>query len=80
MLFRPPVLLLKGSLGLKVLLEVPNGKKFIGILFFGERTALSFIEYPQTSHVGAYRIRPNASTYPRGCLRGVCDTPLQSIR
>ena len=21
---------------------------------------------------------PNASTYPRGCLRGVCDTPLQA--
>ena len=39
-----------------------------------------FFEYPQTSHVGAYRIRPNASTYPCGCLQGVCDTPLQSIR
>ena len=24
------------------------------------------IEYPQTSHVGAYRIRPNAPTYPNG--------------
>jgi len=26
------------------------------------------IEYPQTSHVGAYRIRPNAPTNPRGCF------------
>ena len=39
--------------------------------------SLFFFEYPQTSHVGAYRIRPNASTNPCGCLRGVCDTPLQ---
>ena len=38
------------------------------------------IEYPQTSHVGTYRIRPNASTYLCGCLQGVCDTPLQPIR
>ena len=26
--------------------------------------------------VGAYRIRPNAHTYPRGCFQGVCNTPL----
>ena len=38
------------------------------------------IEYPQTSHVGAYRIRPNALTNLCGCLQGVCDTPLQPIR
>ena len=38
------------------------------------------IEYPQTSHVGTYRIRPNALTYLCGCLQGVCDTPLQPIR
>ena len=36
------------------------------------------MKYP--FHVGAYRIRPNAFTYPRGCLQGVCDMPLQSIR
>ena len=35
------------------------------------------VEYPQTSHVGAYRIRPNTPTNPRGCFQGVCDTPLQ---
>ena len=35
--------------------------------------------YPQTAYVGAYRIRPNAYTYPRGCFQGVCDTPLQVI-
>ena len=29
--------------------------------------------------VGAYRIRPNASTYPRECLQGVCDTPLRGM-
>lgn len=37
------------------------------------------IEYPQTSHVGTYRIRPNALTYLCGCLQGVCDMPLQPI-
>ena len=26
--------------------------------------------------VGAYRIRPNAPAYPRGCFQGVCNTPL----
>ena len=36
-------------------------------------------EYPQRANVGAYRIRLNAPTYPRGCLQGVCDTPLQLI-
>ena len=30
-------------------------------------------------HVGAYRIRPNTSTNPRGCLQGVCDTPLHGM-
>ena len=35
------------------------------------------VEYPQTSHVGAYRIRPNTPTNPRECFQGVCDTPLQ---
>ena len=35
-------------------------------------------KYPPTSHVGAYRIRPNASTNPRGYFQGVCDTPLQT--
>ncbi len=29
--------------------------------------------------VGAYRIRPNASTYPRECIQGVCDTPLHGM-
>ena len=29
---------------------------------------LSFNEYPQTAYVGAYRIRPNAHTYLRGCF------------
>ncbi|OUN82093.1 hypothetical protein B5G04_00215 [Bacteroides sp. An51A] len=29
--------------------------------------------------VGAYRIRPNTSTNPRGCLQGVCDTPLHGM-
>ena len=32
---------------------------------------LSFNEYPQTAYVGAYRIRPNAHTYLRGCFQGV---------
>ena len=40
---------------------------------------LSFNEYPQTAYVGAYRIRPNAHTYLRGCFQGVCNTPLQMI-
>ena len=43
------------------------------------KSLFKFFEYPQTSHVGAYRIRPNASTYPRGCFQGVCDTPLHGM-
>ena len=34
---------------------------------------------PQTSSVGAYRIRPNAPTHPRRCFQGVCDTPLHRL-
>ena len=36
---------------------------------------LSFNEYPQTAYVGAYRIRPNAHTYLRGCFssRRICN-------
>ena len=29
--------------------------------------------------VGAYRIRPNAPAYPRGCFQGVCNTPLVKL-
>ena len=38
---------------------------------------LSFNEYPQTAYVGAYRIRPNAHTYLRGCFQGVRHAGLQ---
>ena len=48
---------------------------------FGGRSLFLFFifhknESPQSAHVGAYRIRPNASTYPRRCFQGVCDTSL----
>ena len=38
-----------------------------------------FFEYPQTSHVGAYRIRPNASTYPCGCLQAYAIRPYSQL-
>ena len=31
---------------------------------------MTFDEHPQTANVGAYRIRPNAHTYSRGCFSG----------
>ena len=33
------------------------------------------IEYPQTANVGAYRIRPDAPTYPRGRFRAYAIRP-----
>ena len=53
-----------------------TGKRPIFCTFAPRKRMRGTLIHANIPHVGAYRIRPNTSTNPRGCFQGVCNTPL----
>ena len=55
--------------------SLPRGRFLIISIVLFVSLIISFNEYPQTASVGAYRIRPNAPTYPCGTFRAYTIRP-----